>query len=433
MTPPRECIALMPSRHCQLTSLTLLFYLCVLFTLGGCNGGSDENGKDKNIDSKNPAVVSRNKSPSSSAATAAKDEKRNAGPKQHISASENRVARAREGYHPPGKQARTQVGATQAAASRTAGRTEAAPTTEGEGMPKREAETTSPAEDETYLRAQADVARGSQQAQRTQQTRPQSEAFQRPILEAPPTGHVSGAGTRLWAQAPSGHLSGLTIAKSPRTDEPPSSTAAVKEQSQKESSSSSSVVNRASELDELTVANSTASKGVDSRAQEGIQLASIKPNESDQHAVDDENKAQTAQQLATQANNRLTTIEQMVANISLYKPTVQTEIRFRPGQLNLSKRDEQALDQTVGPLKEKPEFIIEIQGFSSGDGEKGSADSQQMADSVVRYLVLNHDIPFYRIYVVGAPNAPSQTTTAKEGKERTSGGRVEVSILAMNP
>ena len=54
-----------------------------------------------------------------------------------------------------------------------------------------------------------------------------------------------------------------------------------------------------------------------------------------------------------------------------------------------------------------------------------------MADSVVRYLVENHEIPVYRIYVVGMGNAPAPSATAEEGAKpkRMSGGRVEVSLL----
>jgi hypothetical protein len=60
-----------------------------------------------------------------------------------------------------------------------------------------------------------------------------------------------------------------------------------------------------------------------------------------------------------------------------------------------------------------------------------------MAESVVRYLVLNHDIPVYRIYLVGMGNAPvpvaasSGTETAPKPK-RITGGRVEISLLKNN-
>jgi outer membrane protein OmpA-like peptidoglycan-associated protein len=188
---------------------------------------------------------------------------------------------------------------------------------------------------------------------------------------------------------------------------------------------------RVNELDELTANNSKMIKDVDARAQQGIQLASTKANEADQHAVDAGNRAQAAQQTATQANTRLTTVEQVVGNIDQYKATNQTEIRFRPGQSVLSQNAKTALDDMATPLKNQRGYIIEVQGFSSGHGQAAIATSQKMADSVVRYLVLNHDVPVYRIYVVGMGNAPVPSASADDQSKtkRTSGGRVEISLL----
>jgi outer membrane protein OmpA-like peptidoglycan-associated protein len=186
---------------------------------------------------------------------------------------------------------------------------------------------------------------------------------------------------------------------------------------------------RVNELDELTAANSKMIKDVDSRAQQGIQMASAKANEADQHAVDAGNKASQAQNTATQANTRLTTVEGVVNNIDQYKATNQTEIRFRPGQTVLSKNAKTALDQLAEPLKGQRGYIVEVQGFSSGKGQSAIATSRKMADSVVRYLVENHEIPVYRIYVVGMGNAPMPTTGSEEKPKRMSGGRVEVSLM----
>ena len=188
---------------------------------------------------------------------------------------------------------------------------------------------------------------------------------------------------------------------------------------------------RVNELDELTSANSKMIKDVDSRAQQGIQLASTKANEADQHAVDAGNKATVAQETATKANTRLTTVEGVVSNIDQYKATNQTEIRFRAGQSVLSQNAKTALDQMAEPLKGQHGYIVEVQGFSSGKGQTAIATSRKMADAVVRYLVENHEIPVYRIYVLGMGNAPMATTTADNGEKpkRMSGGRVEVSLL----
>jgi len=186
---------------------------------------------------------------------------------------------------------------------------------------------------------------------------------------------------------------------------------------------------RVNELDELTNANSKMIKDVDARATEGIRLASAKANEADQHALEATNKAQMAHQTATQANTRLTTVETVVGNIDQYKATTQTEIRFRPGQSVLSKNAKAALDEMATPLKDQRGYIIEVQGFSSGRGQAAIATSQKMAESVVRYLVLNHDVPVYRIFVVGMGNAPVATDDASAKTKRVSGGRVEISLL----
>jgi outer membrane protein OmpA-like peptidoglycan-associated protein len=189
---------------------------------------------------------------------------------------------------------------------------------------------------------------------------------------------------------------------------------------------------RINELDELTASNSKMIKDVDSRAQQGIQLASAKANEADQHAIDAGNKATAAQQTAQQAHTRLNTVEQVVTNIDQYQAATQTEIRFKPGQTLLSKNAKEALDEMATPLKTQRGYIIEVQGFSSGHGQSAIANSQKMAESVVRYLVLNHEIPVYRIYLVGMGNAPTQATAGEAKPKRISGGRVEISLLKNN-
>jgi len=184
---------------------------------------------------------------------------------------------------------------------------------------------------------------------------------------------------------------------------------------------------RVNELDELTSANSKSIKDTDDRAQAGIKLASDKANEADQHAIDAGNKATAAQQSAQQVTTRVQTVENVVSNIDQYKASNETEIRFRPGQTVLSKNAKDAIDQMATAVKGQRGYIFEVQGFSSGKGQAAIASSQKMAESVVRYLVLTHDIPVYRIYLVGMGNAPTPDETAKT--KHISGGRVEISLL----
>jgi outer membrane protein OmpA-like peptidoglycan-associated protein len=178
---------------------------------------------------------------------------------------------------------------------------------------------------------------------------------------------------------------------------------------------------RINELDELNSANSNSIRDVDVRARQGIQLASDKANLADGHALDAANKAQMAHQTVAALDTRIAADETVVGNIDRFKSGMQTEIRFRPGQNVLSKQAKDALDELASQVKDQHGYIIEVQGFSSGRGQTGIANSKKIADSVERYLVLNHEIPAYRIYVIGMGNAP----VAKS----TSGTHVEVSLL----
>jgi outer membrane protein OmpA-like peptidoglycan-associated protein len=90
----------------------------------------------------------------------------------------------------------------------------------------------------------------------------------------------------------------------------------------------------------------------------------------------------------------------------------------------LSKAAKDALDEMAVPLKDQRGYIIEVRGFGPGQGQAAIRSSQKIADSVVRYLVLTHNIPVYRIYAMSMGNAPATA----EGK-RASGARVEVNVL----
>jgi len=184
---------------------------------------------------------------------------------------------------------------------------------------------------------------------------------------------------------------------------------------------------RLNELEQITAEHSNKIKDIDTRTQQGIQLVSKKTDEGDQHALDATNKAQMAQQAASAVNTRLSKVEPEVEKVDQYKPGAQTVIRFRSGQSVLSKDSKNALDEMATALKDQRGYVIEVEGYSSGSGQAAIAASRRMADSVVRYLVLNHEIPTYRIYVIGMGNAPIAGEEASA--KRTGGNRVTISVL----
>ena len=192
----------------------------------------------------------------------------------------------------------------------------------------------------------------------------------------------------------------------------------------------SPVVGRVNELDELTASNSKSIKDVDARSSEGIRMAALKANEADTHAIEAGNRADQARQTADQATTRLSTVEKVVGNIDQYQPVSDTEINFRAGQNLLSKKAKAALDELAVPLKQQKGYVVQVQGFSAGKGQAALANSQRMAESVVRYLVINHDVPVYRIYTVGMGNAvPAKATADGSKPKRIRGGKVEISLL----
>jgi hypothetical protein len=187
--------------------------------------------------------------------------------------------------------------------------------------------------------------------------------------------------------------------------------------------------NRVNELDELTAANSRAIKDVDSRAQQGIRMAAARANEADQHAIEAGNQAQVAGQTAQQANTRLQVVQQAVTNIDQYQAVTETEIRLQPGQAALSKKAKEALDQMADSVKGQNAYLFEVQAFSSGKGAEAIETSQHVAESVVRYLVLTHEIPVYRIYLLGMGNTPMPAAGESSKTTRIVGSKVEVSLL----
>lgn len=191
------------------------------------------------------------------------------------------------------------------------------------------------------------------------------------------------------------------------------------------------IKDRVNELDELTSKNAKDIKDVDARAQEGIRVASAKATEADQHAQAAGNTAQQANSTATQASQHLQQVQTTVENIDKYKEASNIEIRFRPGQSVLSKKAKDTLDDMAKGLADQKGYIVQVQGFAPGRGRVAVENSQRIADEVVRYLVINNNVPVYRIYTMGMGNAKVQATSAttEEKPKYTKGGRVEISLL----
>jgi outer membrane protein OmpA-like peptidoglycan-associated protein len=171
------------------------------------------------------------------------------------------------------------------------------------------------------------------------------------------------------------------------------------------------VKDRLNELDQLTAKNANDIKDVDSRAQAGIKQAQSTADAATQQAQAASTQANQANQTAQQATAQTSQLNSTVSNLDQYQQVADTELHFRSTQTALNDKAKEALDQVATQLQGQKGYIVEVQGYSHARGQAGIQRSQDMADAVVRYLVVDHKIPVYRIYRLAMGNAPREETT----------------------
>lgn len=176
------------------------------------------------------------------------------------------------------------------------------------------------------------------------------------------------------------------------------------------------------ELDQLQAKNANDIKDVDSRAQSGIKNAMNAANTADQHAQDAANRANSANQLASNASTRTDALGNTVGNLDQYQTVSSTSVKFAPGRTTLGPTGKSDLDALATTLSGEKGYIIEVQGYS----RSGVQASQAMADSVVRYLVTEHQVPVYRIYKSGLGKNTVKSDT--DGEQAITNG-VRVTLL----
>jgi len=157
------------------------------------------------------------------------------------------------------------------------------------------------------------------------------------------------------------------------------------------------IKDQVNELDQLQAKNANDIRDVDSRAQAGIKNAMNTANTADQHAQDASNRANAANQIASNASTRTDALGNTVGSLDQYQMVSSTSVKFASGRTALGPTGKSDLDALATTLSGEKGYIIEVQGYSRG----GVQTSQAMADSVVRYLVTEHQVPMYRIYRTG--------------------------------
>ena len=121
----------------------------------------------------------------------------------------------------------------------------------------------------------------------------------------------------------------------------------------------------------------------------------------------------------------------MVQNLDDYKQVSDLTIPFAFNKYTLTDKDRQDLDSLVANASSNKHYFIAVEGFTDSVGPRtyNEALSRKRADAVTEYLVAKHDIPIFRIHMIGlGQDKPVDDghTRAARAKNR----RVEVKIFS---
>ena len=141
--------------------------------------------------------------------------------------------------------------------------------------------------------------------------------------------------------------------------------------------------------------------------------------------------ARAAQETADSAVAGVNATNDRISALDDYVPQTVLAVNFKTGSSILSADSKTKLDELATKALNAKGYVLEVSGFTdtTGSVNRNRALSQRRADTVIRYLVENHQIPLRRIvtpYGYGESN-PVAENTSRDG--RAQNRRVEVKLL----
>jgi outer membrane protein OmpA-like peptidoglycan-associated protein len=155
-------------------------------------------------------------------------------------------------------------------------------------------------------------------------------------------------------------------------------------------------------------------------------------------ATDAANKADQASQRANQVGQDMadfrTQLDVRFAHWDDYKKVSTATVNFK---LNSDKLDSDAkhqVDEMAASGGKYKRYFIGVEGFTDQTGSEAYnvALSRRRADAVVAYLVSGHDIPVYRIQMIGL-GKDKPVDEGKSPSSRAKNRRVEVTVYSADP
>jgi OmpA-OmpF porin, OOP family len=184
-----------------------------------------------------------------------------------------------------------------------------------------------------------------------------------------------------------------------------------------------------------------------SQARDATQVSDINKTNS---ALDETDKkldsttevAQTADTAAKGAMSKadmnakgLGDLRMVIANIDDYKPAGEAAVvHFGVNKYALTKDEKAVLDGVASQVGSVQRYFITVKGYTDQTGDAAYNDrlSRERAESVISYLVGSHDVPVYRVHMIGL-GEQNLIDEGKGAKARAASRRVEVTVYTAKP
>lgn len=129
-------------------------------------------------------------------------------------------------------------------------------------------------------------------------------------------------------------------------------------------------------------------------------------------------------------NRDLSELRDRVANLDDYSVAGESVVYFGYDKDELTDEGKAELDKLVAESDTWKKYFVSVEGYTDqiGPEEYNMQLSKRRAESVVRYLVLQHNIPAHRIYTIGL-GKNRLVEESKNRDARAKNRRVEVSVF----
>jgi outer membrane protein OmpA-like peptidoglycan-associated protein len=204
----------------------------------------------------------------------------------------------------------------------------------------------------------------------------------------------------------------------------------------------SSVDTKAQELSAKIDTNEQAIKSTDSQVAElnnvtrehtdKINGLDTGVKQADSHAQQAMSTGQNAQNTANKAVSQVSSLDSKFQNRNHYAVLNQEQVKFKFNSAKLDDASKKTLDDVAQKVKENPDAILVMEGHtdSVGPDDYNIQLGQKRLDAVIRYLVVDQEVPMNRISDLSFGKA--HPINAAKGKDARADNRAVV-VRVMGP